>query len=324
MPTVSAAHELFDAEVYLDLRQLLGAKLFVKFEGFNFAGSVKLRAASWMVAAAERDGLLRPGCTLIESSSGNLGVALAVVAAGKGLPFVCVTDSKCNTATLRLIRALGAQVVVVEGTDVSGSHLEARKAYIREKCAEDSTYVWLNQYENPANWMAHYATTAPLLAKRFPDLDVLFIATGTGGTLTGCARYFRDHQPEVRVVAVDSDGSVNLGGKAGPRHIPGIGASVPMPLIEPELVHDVVRVPEPETLRMCRRLAAQGLLLGGSSGTVISGALRWLGMHDPAQSLTAVSIAPDLGERYLDSVYDDDWVADAYGAATAEGWSLDA
>ncbi|MGW4809453.1 2,3-diaminopropionate biosynthesis protein SbnA [Kitasatospora sp. NPDC004272] len=312
---VSGAHELLDSDVYVDLRDTLGTNLLVKCEGFNFAGSVKLKAANWMVDAALQDGLLHPDSVLVESSSGNLGVALAVIAAARRLAFVCVTDPKCNPATVRLIEALGATVVVVDGATPDGSYLDARKRRVRELCAADPNHVWLNQYENPANWMAHRDTTAPQIDKRFPDLDVLFVGVGTGGTLTGCARYFRDRRPRVRIVAVDSTGSVNLGGAPGPRHIPGIGASVPMPLVDARLVDAVVRVPEEEALRTCRLLASRGLVLGGSTGTVVSGARQWLAEHDPDQVLRAVCVSPDLGERYLDTIYDDAWATRHFGSA---------
>ncbi|MDR7301235.1 2,3-diaminopropionate biosynthesis protein SbnA [Haloactinomyces albus] len=311
MTVITGAHEFLDSEVYIDLRHVLDSPLYLKCEGFNFAGSVKVRSAAWMVASAQREGIIGPDSVLIESSSGNLGVALAMVAASKGLRFVCVTDPKCNPSTAGLMRALGAEVVVVDEPDATGSYLAARKTYVRERCTQDPSCVWLNQYENPDNWIAHYENTAAHIAKQFPHLDTLFIGTGTGGTLMGCARYFREHRPQVRIIAVDSVGSVNFSGAPGARHIPGLGASTPMPLIDPELVDEVVRVPEPDAIRMCRRLAAQGVLLGGSSGTVVSAALQWLNRY-AAKAPTAVAIAPDLGERYIDTIYDDAWVAEHY------------
>ncbi|WP_037834298.1 MULTISPECIES: 2,3-diaminopropionate biosynthesis protein SbnA [unclassified Streptomyces] len=311
MTVITGADELLDTEVYLDLRRLLDCRLYLKCEGFNFAGSVKARPAAWMVDTAQREGIIGPDSILIESSSGNLGVALAVIAAAKGLRFVCVTDPKCNPSATDLMKALGAEVVVVDEPDASGSYLAARKAHVRERCAQDARYVWLNQYENPANWVAHYENTAALIAKQFPGLDTLFMGTGTGGTLMGCARYFREHRPGVRIVAVDSVGSVNFSGAPGPRHIPGLGASTPMPLIDPSVVDEVIRVDERDAIRMCRRLAARGVLLGGSSGTVISAAAEWLARHGSAEH-TAVAIAPDLGERYIDTIYNDAWVARHY------------
>ncbi|WP_406145203.1 2,3-diaminopropionate biosynthesis protein SbnA [Streptomyces sp. NBC_01012] len=318
MAIISTADELVDSDVYIDLERSVGLPLHLKCEGFNFAGSVKLRAATSMVASGIRSGLIDESTTLVESSSGNLGVALSVVAAARSIRFVCVTDPKCNPATVKLMRALGSEVVVVDEPDESGSYLTARKALVREFCERDAGFVWLNQYENPANWLAHYENTAPLIGKQFPDLDVLFVGAGTGGTLSGCAHYFRENRAAVRVVAVDTVGSVNFGMPPGPRHLPGLGASVPMPFVDPALVHDIVTVPEQDAVRMCRRLARHGFLLGGSTGTVVSGAARWLAEHDPERSLTAVAISADLGDRYIETVYDDAWVQDTYGILLTE------
>lgn len=180
MAIISTADELVDSDVYIDLERSVGLPLHLKCEGFNFAGSVKLRAATSMVASGIRSGLIDGSTTLVESSSGNLGVALSVVAAARSIRFVCVTDPKCNPATVKLMRALGSEVVVVDEPDESGSYLSARKALVREFCERDAGFVWLNQYENPANWLAHYENTAPLIGKQFPDLDVLFVGAGTG------------------------------------------------------------------------------------------------------------------------------------------------
>ena len=229
MPIISEPHELLDSDIYVDLSVLLGHELYLKCEGFNFGGSVKMQAAAAMVEAAERDGVLRPGAKLVESSSGNLGIALSVVAASKGIEFTCVTDCRCNASTLRLMAALGTNVVVIDEPDPVGGLLGARIRYVRHLCRSDPNYVWLNQYENPANWVAHYDRTAVAIAKQFPEIDVLFVGAGTCGTLMGCARYFRDYSEDVRVVAVDSVGSANLGGPPGPRFIPGIGSSMPAP-----------------------------------------------------------------------------------------------
>jgi cysteine synthase A len=172
--------------------------------------------------------------------------------------------------------------------------------------------VWLNQYANPNNWKAHYRTTAPAIARQFPQLDVLFIGAGTTGTLMGCARFFREWHRRVQIVAVDSVGSVTFGGAPGRRLIPGLGTSIRPPLLDTFYVDDVVRVEEADTVRACHRLARHGFLFGGSTGTVVSGATSWL-MEHGGRDLTAVAIAPDLGERYLDTVYQTNWLEDLYG-----------
>jgi 2,3-diaminopropionate biosynthesis protein SbnA len=319
VPVITAPHEFKGPDLYVDLRPVFGRSLHLKCEGFNFAGSIKLKAAAEMVEAAERDGTLRPDSILVESSSGNLGVALSMLAASKGYRFLCVTDSRCNPSTRRLMESLGAEVhLITEAADASGGLLGARIEHVRKLCSSDERYVWLDQYGNSSNWRAHYHTTAPAIARRFPDLDVLFVGTGTAGTLMGCARYLRERRRPVRIVAVDSVGSVTFGGSPGRRLIPGVGAGVRPRQLDESYVDDVVRVDEANTIRTCRRLARRGFLFGGSTGTVVSGALDWMRRNDTG-GLTAVAISPDLGERYLDTIYADDWVETHYGEDALAG-----
>ncbi|MFD7665809.1 2,3-diaminopropionate biosynthesis protein SbnA [Streptomyces sp. NPDC059788] len=318
MPIISAPQEFNEEDLYVDLATLLGSPLYLKCEGFNFTGSVKQKAAVAMVEAAERSGLLTPGSVLVESSSGNLGVALSVIAAAKGYRFVCVTDSRCNLASKRLMEAFGTTVHTVTEPAREGGFLAARLALVRKLCEEDPRCVWLNQYTNEANWRAHHRHTAPAIARAFPGLDVLFVGAGTTGTLMGCARWFKEHRPGVRVVAVDSVGSVAFGHPPAPRMIPGLGTGIRPPLLDEDFVDDVVLVPESDTVRMCHRLAGRGFLFGGSTGTVVSGASRWLAAQDGGAAPTAVAIAPDLGERYLDTVYHANWVQDIYGTTPLE------
>jgi 2,3-diaminopropionate biosynthesis protein SbnA len=308
---ISSPLEFNEPDLYLDLRAVLDLPLLLKCEGFNFAGSIKLKAAVEMVDAAQQDGRLTPGATLVESSSGNLGVALSVVAADRGLRFTCVTDIRCNPTAVRMMRALGANVHVITEPHPERGFLGARLDRVRDLCAAGG-YVWLNQYTNPNNWGAHYRTTAPEIVKRVPDLEVLFIGAGTTGTLMGCARYFRDERLPVTVVAVDAVGSVTFGAPPAPRLIPGLGAGVRPAILDESYVDYVVHVPETDTVRVCHDLARRGFLFGGSTGTVIAGARKWLAAHCPRRRPVALAIAPDLGERYLDTIYDPTWLRENY------------
>jgi N-(2-amino-2-carboxyethyl)-L-glutamate synthase len=316
MPIISVPQAFNEDDLYVDLRSIFGQPLFLKCEGFNFAGSIKLKAATEMVEAAERDGRLTPGSILVESSSGNLGVALAMITASKGYRFLCVTDSRCNRSTRRMMEALGASVHVipVAAADAPGGLLGARLDHVRKLCASDARYVWLNQYSNPGNWQAHYNRTAQAIVRQFPQLDVLFVGAGTTGTLMGCARYLRAWHRPVRIVAVDTVGSVTFGGPSRRRMIPGLGTSVRPPLLDESYVDEVIRVEEPDTIRACHRMARRGFMFGGSTGTVVSGAIGWLAERED-DDLTAVAIAPDLGERYLETVYQPDWVREFYPEA---------
>ncbi|MGY1625269.1 2,3-diaminopropionate biosynthesis protein SbnA [Geodermatophilus sp. SYSU D00965] len=312
MTIISSPHAFNEDDLYVDLEPIFEQPLFLKCEGFNFAGSIKVKAATEMVESAERDGVLTPDSIIVESSSGNLGVALSMIAASKGYRFLCVTDSRCNLQTRLLMEALGADVHVISEPHPTSGFLGARMDHVRALCAADPRYVWLNQYTNTGNWRAHYRTTAPAIARSFPRLDVVFVGAGTTGTLMGCARFFREWRRPVRVVAVDAVGSVTFGGAPGRRMIPGLGMSVPPPLLDASYVDEVVMVEEADAIRSCHRLARRGFLFGGSTGTVVSGAVRWLAEHD-ARHLTAVAIAPDLGERYLETVYQSNWLHALYG-----------
>ncbi|MDN5380983.1 MULTISPECIES: 2,3-diaminopropionate biosynthesis protein SbnA [Streptomyces] len=314
MPVISTPQAFNQDDLYVDLEEIVGRRIFLKCEGFNFAGSIKLKAAAEMVEAAEREGRLHSDSILVESSSGNLGVALSVIAASKGYSFVCVTDSRCNLPTRLLMEALGSRIHIVTEPAPEGGLLAARLNHVRALCASDDRYVWLNQYTNPKNQMAHFRTTAPAIARRFPDLDVLFVGAGTTGTLMGCARYFRGWHRPVHIVAIDSEGSVTFGDTPGRRMIPGLGTGVRPPLLDESYVDEVILVSEADTIRTCHRMARRGFVFGGSTGTVVSGASRWLarhaGHHRPP---TAVAISPDLGERYLETIYQSTWVRDLYG-----------
>jgi 2,3-diaminopropionate biosynthesis protein SbnA len=295
--------------ICVEVPSVTPGRLVVKLEGFNPSGSIKMKSAARMFEDALRAGRVDADSVLIESTSGNLGLALATIAASHGLSFVCVTDPRCNDRTLAALRALGAEVVVVDEPDGSGGFLGTRIDYVRRRCAEDPRLVWMDQYANPGNWQAHRDTTAAEILLDVPDLDVLFVGAGTCGTLRGCSDLLRREAPHVTLVGVDSIGSVIFGGAGGVRHIPGLGASIVPAHFSAGLVDDTVMVHESETVAMCRRLAEGGLLLGGSSGTVLAGAAAWLAEHDPRGTRVAVAISPDFGDRYLDSVYDDAWVA---------------
>jgi cysteine synthase A len=221
------------------------------------------------------------------------------------------------------METLGARVHVITEPAEIGGMLGARMNYVRNQCAAHDDYVWLNQYANPNAWKAHYATTGPDIAAEFTDpetgeleVDVVFVGAGTTGTLMGVARYFADHHPRVRVVAVDAAGSVTFGGPAKTRHIPGLGTSVRPAHTDESYLADVVYVEEIDTVQACHTLAARGFLFGGSTGTVISGAATWLAANDPQARLRTVALAPDMGERYLDTIYNTTWINETYSTSS--------
>ncbi|MEU8207908.1 2,3-diaminopropionate biosynthesis protein SbnA [Micromonospora sp. NPDC049044] len=306
-------------DVFVDLTRLVGQRIFLKCEGFNFAGSIKLKAAVEMIDHAERAGTLRPGSTIVESSSGNLGVALSMVAVSRGYHFICVTDARCTLTARQIMRTFGAEVYVVTQPHPVDGLVGARVRRVRQLCADNDDYFWPDQYANTANQAAHYTRTGPEILDAFPDLDLLFVGVGTAGTLMGATRYLREHRPSVRVVAIDVVGSVTFGGPNLPRMIPGLGSALPSKQLDVSYVDDVVMVPEVDTVRACWHLARSGFLFGGSTGTVIAGASRWYEEHPEAAGGTAVAIGPDFGERYLDTVYQTQWFTDLYGAEMMDG-----
>ncbi|GAA1247365.1 2,3-diaminopropionate biosynthesis protein SbnA [Kitasatospora nipponensis] len=302
-------------DVFLDLPGFLPqGQLLLKLEGLNPAGSIKLKTAVGLVRELETSGRLGPGRRLIESTSGNLGIALAVVCAQQGYPLTLVTDPNVSRQARLAMLALGADVVTVTRRDANGGFLQTRIDYIRQRTARDPDLVWVNQYANPANAAAHRERTAEQLYKVVGSPDALVVGVGTSGTLMGCLEFFTEHSPHTRIIAADSEGSVTFGGPAAARRIPGLGTSR-----RPEIFRDTgsfekVVVAEADTVRMCRRIAREyGLLVGGSTGTALAAAER---TADPSAGAgRTVVISPDLGDKYLDTVYADSWVAQAFTPA---------
>lgn len=292
------------------------APTYLKIESLNIAGSIKFKAATQIIADLEDANVLYPGKTVIESSSGNLGLALAIICAGKGYPFICVSDPNVSSQTAALIKAYGAELLIVDRRDSLGGFLQERIATIRRMVAEDPSLVWTNQYANPSNKAAHYLHTAPEILEAFPEVQALFIGAGTTGTLMGCAEYFRQHSPSTRIVAVDSVGSTLFSHVPGKRHLPGLGASRCPELLDCSLVDDFVLIPERETIAYCRSIGkSMGILLGPSSGTVLAGVKRFGAKLDKTGPVIAIS--PDLGDRYVDTVYCDEWVEHRFGTMQA-------
>jgi cysteine synthase A len=299
----------------------LGHEFYLKLESLNPAGSIKLKTAVGLVDDLQGRGLIKPDTVLIESSSGNLGVALAMICAERGIRFTCVVDPNSSAHNIRMMHSYGAEVIKVETADANGGFLGTRIALIRDKIMADPRYVWLNQYENAANPRAHARTTARSIGQRFGHVDYLFVGAGTTGTLMGCVQYFQRHHPQTRIIAVDSIGSVTFGTPAGKRFIPGLGTSQRPPIFNVEGIHALEMVPEAHTVAMSRLLARnKGLLVGGSTATVISAVHAWRERIAPGSVVVALS--PDWGDRYLDTLYDDDWVEQRFGRGVL-GMTLD-
>ena len=282
--------------------------VFLKLEGFNITGSIKVKTAIGLVEDLERRGIARPNETvLVKSSSGNLGLALSLVCAIRGYKFICVTDPNANRATIRGMEVYGAKVIVVEDRDPAGGYLGSRLKKIDQILQSDPNAVWLNQYANIANKNVHAEQTANEIAREFDKVDWVFVGTGTTGTLAGISERLRQKFPRIKVVAVEPVGSVTFGGAPGKRNIPGIGTSVRPKLADLVKPDRIVVVNEEKTVESCLSFVREHhLLVGGSTGTVLA-AVQQLA-PEFSRGDTIVAISADLGEKYLDTIYNPAWV----------------
>lgn len=284
-------------------------ELWGKLEGLNPGGSSKARPAARMIADALSDGRLRPGGTVVESSSGNMGIGLAGACALRDLHFICVVDQRTNPLALGTMRALGAELRMIDADRLGGrSMLEARLELVGEIVASTPGAFWPNQYENPSNPTSHAVGTMREIDEALDGrIDYLFAAAGTAGTLRGCLDYLEAAGRECRVVAVDACGSALFGGAPGSRRLPGMGAGIETRHSRACAPDRLVRVSDLDCVVGCRRMARrEGLVVGASSGGVLS-AVAELAPELPSGA-RCVAILPDLGSGYLETVFDDRWV----------------
>ncbi len=304
--------------------QTLGADLpgtlLAKVEFFNPGGSVKDRIGVAMIEDAEAKGQLRPGGTIIEGTSGNTGAGLAIAAIAKGYRCIFTTTDKQSPEKADVLRALGAEVIVCP-TNVAPDDPRSYYSVARRLSEEIPNSFYPNQYDHPANAEAHYRTTGPELWEQTEGRITHFIAgAGTGGTISGVARYLKEQNPEVQIVGVDPFGSVYAEywrtrefkeSEIYPYLTEGVGEDILAGNMDFDLVDDYVQVDDATTMRMTRRLAREeGLFVGQSCGMAVAGALDWLERHRDGLGADAVVVVllPDGGFRYLSKTYDDEWM----------------
>ena len=294
--------ELIGSTPLVELKRLgekegLKAKILVKLEYFNPAGSVKDRIAKAMIEDAQEKGLLKPGSTIIEPTSGNTGIGLAAIAAAKGYRAIFTMPETMSMERRKLLKAYGAEIVLTDGKKGMKGAIE--KAH--ELAGEISDSFIPGQFENPANPAMHQATTGPEIWEDTDgNVDVFVAGVGTGGTLSGTGAYLKSKNPGIRVVAVEPEDSPVLSqGKAGPHKIQGIGAGFVPKTLNQQIYDEIVTVGNQEAIDTAKKLAKEeGILVGISSGAALQAALK-LAARAENQGKNLVVLLPDTGERYL-------------------------
>jgi len=295
---------------------------FAKLEGLNPGGSSKDRPSVAIVERALQTGEINSDTLIIEGSSGNTGIGLAQVCAYHGLRFRCLVDPKVTQLNVDILAAYGAQIEMIEHPDPeTGEFLPAKLKRIDEILQTVENSFWVNQYASPENSGAHYRSTVREILRDLDGrmLDYLFVATATCGTIRGCLDFLRDNCYPTKVVAVDALGSRIFSNSTHDRRIPGIGSAICPKLTPIDGLHTILHVSDIDCVVGCRRLArAEAILAGGSSGGVISAVERM--SNEIPENSTVVTLLPDRGERYLDTIYSDEWVRENLGEI-AHHWS---
>jgi cysteine synthase A len=282
--------------------------LYAKLEMYNLGGSTKDRPAFLMVKDAMDQGYITAKTTVIESSSGNMGIGIAQTCLLYGLQFICVVDSRTNRANIDIMRAYGAKIEIVETSlTPGGSLLEARLEKVQELREAIPDSYWPNQYENKNNYLSHMKTMEEIARTLDDKVDYLFCTTGSCGTARGCSEYIKLNDMDTELCAVDAEGSVIFGGQIKERLIPGHGAAKRPGIYAEGMADELIYVNDQECVQGCQLLLQkQAILAGGSSGAVVK-AVEKFKDHIPPNANVVVILA-DRGERYLDTIYNEAWV----------------
>lgn len=275
----------------------LEAKIYAKIESFNPAGSAKDRVALFMINDAEEKGLIQPGATIIEPTSGNTGIGLAAVGLSRGYKVILTMPETMSIERVNLLKAYGASVILTEGS--KGMQGAVQKAEELAKETENSFIPGL--FDNPANPRAHYSTTGPEIYEALDgDADIFVAGVGTGGTITGVGRYLKEKNPDTSVVAIEPFSSPLLSeGKAGPHGLQGIGANFVPSILDTDIYDEIITVKEEDAYEKGRLAASlEGFLVGITSGAAIHGAVT-LALRPENKGKNIVAFLPDTGDRYL-------------------------
>ncbi|EJR73562.1 cysteine synthase family protein [Bacillus cereus] len=285
--------------------------VYLKLESFNPGKSIKDRPVLEMLNEAERVGKLKSGMTVVESTSGNTGIALALYAKKKGYRVICVADENIPKEKLNLLKAYGAEVRMIEGSmEVKNADLtEYRIQYIQDLIKRNDNYINLSQYDNEMNPYAHQRSTAQEILKQIDETTkAIVISVGTGGTITGISREIKKRKPDILIYGVEPEGSTLFGGERAPYLQQGPGNYFKPKIFDPTHVDSYEKVSDYNAFKTARNLAKkEGLLLGGSSGAVVYAAMKLGNYFKDSGSVMAV--CPDNGTKYLDTIFNEQWLA---------------
>nr|WP_102716155.1 2,3-diaminopropionate biosynthesis protein SbnA [Paenibacillus castaneae] len=290
-----------------------GIQVYAKLELLNPNGSAKDRSAARIISEAWDSGLIGPGSVIIESSSGNMAISLAAICSYLGMRFISIIDPKTAQQNVQIIQAYGAAIELVEEEDPeTGEFLPARLKRVQQLLERIPNSFWPNQYANENNYLSHYEGTMHEIVEELGHVDYVVGGVSTCGTMLGCANYARDHGLHTKIVAVDAEGSVIFGGPKGSRLFPGLGTGIIPPFGQTKFMDYAINVSDQDMVAGCRLLVAkESILAGPSSGAVIT-ALQSI-MHKLPIGSTCAVILHDRGERYMDTVYCDEWVEKQFG-----------
>ncbi|MBB5622475.1 cysteine synthase A [Pedobacter cryoconitis] len=294
--------------ISVKLDEFSNINLYAKLETYNPTGSVKDRAASYILKDLLRKGIIDQDTTIIESTSGNFGVSLSAYCKYLNLKFIAVVDPHISKINEMLIRANNAEIIKVTEPDNYGGYLISRIEKIKELQNTLKKSYWINQYQNPLNAKAYYHSLGKEICYQIEQIDYVFLGISSGGTITGVSQKLKENFPNVKIIAVDMEGSRIFTGRSKKRYIPGIGSSIVPEILKEAYIDDFVLVNEEATINACHELLEKhNVFVGGSSGSCLAAIKKYFLHREINREINVVCVFPDRGERYFDTIYNKEW-----------------
>ncbi len=284
---------------------------YAKLEGFNPFGSIKDRAAVYILRKGYEEEVITSKTNIIESSSGNFAIALAAVCQVYRNKFICVVDKNLMPINKKILQSYGAKIVVADKVDENGSYLKNRLEIVKKLISKNDNLYWINQYDNAYIRQAYYDTIGLELCGEFPEVNYIFVPVSTCGTISGLSKRMKEQYSSIKIIAVDVMGSkIFCDTTSEKRHIPGMGASIVPGNLSFAFIDDIISISEKDAICHCRKLLKQGILAGGSSGAVSAAVEKYF--RGLPKNDIIISVFPDRGERYLSTIYNNEWCKDMY------------